>query len=165
MSRTIKLAITSFMFIFIVACGGGGGGGGSLSIRFGVMRILIWGACLSALSNLLFSWLSLHGHDLRALIGVISADNLSSGIASAAFIAYLSSLTNIKYSATQYAMLSSVMLLLPKFLAGFSGLFVNSFGYSTFLIATALLGCPVLLLLYIVDRQTEKSTLGAHARP
>lgn len=139
--------------------------GGSLSIRFGVMRILIWGACLSALSNLLFSWLSLHGHDLRALIGVISADNLSSGIASAAFIAYLSSLTNIKYSATQYAMLSSVMLLLPKFLAGFSGLFVNSFGYSTFFIATALLGCPVLLLLYIVDRQTEKSTLGAHARP
>jgi len=131
--------------------------GGSLSMRFGVMRILIWGACLSAASNLLFSWLSLHGHDVRALIGVISADNLSSGIASAAFIAYLSSLTNIKYSATQYAMLSSVMLLLPKFLAGFSGVFVNQFGFSYFFIATALLGCPVLLLLFIVDRQTRSA--------
>jgi len=133
--------------------------GGSLSIRFGVMRILIWGACLSAASNLLFSWLSIHGHDVRALIGVISADNLSSGIASAAFIAYLSSLTNVKYSATQYAMLSSVMLLLPKFLAGFSGIFVNHFGFSYFFIATALLGCPVLLLLLLVDRQTRIANL------
>lgn len=132
--------------------------GGSLSIRFGVMRILIWGASLSAASNLLFSWLSIHGHDVRALIGVISADNLSSGIASAAFIAYLSSLTNIKYSATQYAMLSSVMLLLPKFLAGFSGVFVSSFGFSYFFIATALLGVPVLLLLFIVDRQTHRTS-------
>ena len=133
--------------------------GGSLSIRFGVMRILIWGACLSALSNLLFSWLSLHGHDVRALIAVISADNLSSGIASAAFIAYLSSLTNVKYSATQYAMLSSVMLLLPKFLAGFSGLYVSQFGYSSFFIATALLGCPVLILLFFVDSQTRHDRL------
>jgi len=133
--------------------------GGSLSIRFGVMRILVWGACLSAVSNLLFSWLSLHGHDVRALIAVISADNLSSGIASAAFIAYLSSLTNIKYSATQYAMLSSVMLLLPKFLAGFSGLYVSQFGYSSFFIATALLGCPVLFLLFIVDRQTQHTEI------
>ena len=131
--------------------------GGSLSMRFGVMRILIWGACLSAVSNLLFSWLSQHGHDVRAFIGVISADNLSSGIASAAFIAYLSSLTNIKYSATQYAMLSSVMLLLPKFLAGFSGVFVNQFGFSYFFVATAFLGCPVLLLLFLVDRQTRSA--------
>ncbi len=62
------------------------------------------GAVLSAASNLLFAWLGTRGHDVTALIFVISADNLSSGIASAAFIAYLSSLTNINYSATQYAL-------------------------------------------------------------
>jgi PAT family beta-lactamase induction signal transducer AmpG len=120
--------------------------GGVMALRWGVMRILMLGALLSALSNLLFAWLAGHGHDVHALIAVVSADNLASGIASAAFIAYLSSLTNIKYSATQYALLSSMMLLLPKFIAGFSGDFVNAHGYADFFNATALLGMPVLIL-------------------
>ncbi len=77
--------------------------GGALAMRLGVMRVLMLGAVLSAASNLLFAALSSRGHDLTGLIFVISADNLASGIASAAFIAYLSSLTNINYSATQYA--------------------------------------------------------------
>ncbi|MDB5742434.1 MAG: AmpG family muropeptide transporter, partial [Polaromonas sp.] len=76
--------------------------GGVLALRIGVMRTLMLGAVLSAASNLLFAWLGTRGHDTQALIFVISADNLSSGIASAAFIAYLSSLTNVNYSATQY---------------------------------------------------------------
>ena len=104
--------------------------GGALALRFGVMRILMLGAVLSAASNLLFAWLATRGHDLTGLIFVISADNLSAGIASAAFIAYLSGLTNIEYSATQYALFSSVMLLLPKFVAGFSGAFVDAHGYA-----------------------------------
>lgn len=126
--------------------------GGVLSMRFGVMRILMLGAVLSAVSNLLFAWLGGRGHDLTALIWVISADNLSSGIASAAFIAYLSSLTNVNYSATQYALFSSMMLLLPKFIAGFSGKFVDQFGYNDFFIATAFLGVPVLLLVWLAGR-------------
>ena len=126
--------------------------GGVLSMRFGVMRILMLGALLSAASNLLFSWLAGHGHDVTALIFVISADNLSSGVASAAFIAYLSSLTNVNYSATQYALFSSMMLLLPKFLAGFSGRYVDAFGYGNFFTATALLGLPVLLLAWLASR-------------
>ena len=85
--------------------------GGVLSMRLGVMRVLLLGAVLSAASNLLFAALSTRGHDVTALIFVISADNLSSGIASAAFIAYLSSLTNVDYSATQYALFSSMLLL------------------------------------------------------
>ena len=95
---------------------------------------------------------STRGHDVTALVLVISADNLASGIASAAFIAYLSSLTNINYSATQYALFSSVMLLLPKFLAGYSGRYVDAFGYSNFFVATALLGLPVLLLVWLAAR-------------
>ncbi len=126
--------------------------GGVLSMRFGVMRILMLGAILSAVSNLLFAWLGGRGHDLTALIWVISADNLSSGIASAAFIAYLSSLTNINYSATQYALFSSMMLLFPKFLAGYSGKFVDAFGYVDFFNATAMLGAPVLLLIWLASR-------------
>jgi PAT family beta-lactamase induction signal transducer AmpG len=65
--------------------------GGALSMRLGVMRVLMLGAILSAATNLLFAWLAGRGHDVQALIWVVSADNLSSGIASAAFIAYLSS--------------------------------------------------------------------------
>jgi PAT family beta-lactamase induction signal transducer AmpG len=100
----------------------------------------------------LFAWLGQHGHDVTALIWVISADNLSSGIASAAFIAYLSGLTNVNYSATQYALFSSMMLLLPKFLAGYSGAFVDAHDYPTFFIGTALLGVPVLLLVWLAGR-------------
>jgi PAT family beta-lactamase induction signal transducer AmpG len=123
--------------------------GGVLTLRYGVMRILFLGAILSAVSNLLFAWLATQGHDLHGLIWVISADNLSSGIATAAFIAFLSALTNIQYSATQYALFSSMMLLLPKWLAGFSVVFVNHFGYSNFFISTAIIGAPVLILIWL----------------
>jgi MFS transporter, PAT family, beta-lactamase induction signal transducer AmpG len=129
--------------------------GGILSMRLGVMRVLMLGAVLSAVSNLLFAWLGGQGPNVNALIWVISADNLSSGIASAAFIAYLSSLTNIQYSATQYALFSSLMLLLPKFLAGFSGQVVNSVGYSTFFTVTAFLGAPVVILVAVAGRFTN----------
>ncbi len=132
--------------------------GGSLSMRFGVMRILMLGALLSACTNLLFAWLAGHGHDVTALIAVVSADNLASGIASAAFVAYLSSLTNVSYSATQYALFSSMMLLLPKFVAGFSGDYVNAFGYAQFFVSTALLGLPVLVLVWLASRAKQASS-------
>jgi len=127
--------------------------GGALALRLGLMRVLMLGAVLSAASNLLFAWLGTRGHDVTALILVISADNLASGLASSAFIGYLSSLTNINYSATQYALFSSLMLLLPKFVAGFSGNFVDAWGYEAFFVATAALGLPVLLLLALAARR------------
>jgi PAT family beta-lactamase induction signal transducer AmpG len=131
--------------------------GGALALRFGVTRVLMLGAVLSAASNLLFAWLATRGHDLTGLIFVISADNLSAGIASAAFIAYLSGLTNVAYSATQYALFSSVMLLLPKFVAGFSGAFVDAHGYVAFFTSTAALGVPVLLLVWLASRVTART--------
>ena len=132
--------------------------GGVMAMRYGVMKVLMLGAVLSAASNLLFAWLGTRGHDVWALTFVISADNLSSGIASAAFIAYLSSLTNVNYSATQYALFSSMMLLLPKFLAGYSGRFVDAFGYANFFTATALLGLPVLVLVFLAARLANTAT-------
>ncbi len=137
--------------------------GGSLSLRFGVMRILLLGAVLSAASNLLFAGLAGYGHSVPALIMVISMDNLSSGIASAAFVGYLSSLTNISYSATQYALFSSLMLLLPKFVAGFSGDYVNAFGYAAFFTSTALLGLPVLVLVVVAMRASTASAQSARS--
>ncbi len=135
--------------------------GGVLALRFGVMRVLFLGAALSAASNLLFAWLATRGHDLTGLIFVISADNLSAGIASAAFIAYLSSLTSVAYSATQYALFSSVMLLLPKFIAGFSGAFVDAYGYVAFFQSTAWLGVPVLILVWLVSRAQLAKSQGS----
>jgi PAT family beta-lactamase induction signal transducer AmpG len=132
--------------------------GGWLALRFGVMRVLMLGALLSALTNLLFAWLAGFGHSVPALMAVVSADNLASGIASAAFVGYLSSLTNISYSATQYALFSSLMLLLPKFVAGFSGDYVNAFGYAGFFTSTALLGLPVLLLVALAARTQPRES-------
>ncbi len=126
--------------------------GGVLSMRFGVLRILMLGAVLSAATNLLFAWLAGFGHSVWALIFVVSADNLAGGVASAAFIAYLSGLTNVAYTATQYALFSSMMVLLPKTIAGFSGQFVDTFGWVSFFNTTALLGVPVLLLIFVVTR-------------
>lgn len=126
--------------------------GGVLALRIGVLRTLFAGALLSAATNLLFAWLATRGHDLGFLIFAVSADNLSAGIASSAFVAYLSGLTNVAYSATQYALFSSVMLLLPKFLAGFSGWAVDRFGYEAFFVGTAALGVPVLLLVWLAAR-------------
>lgn len=125
----------------------GGFLGGLLAVRFGVMRILFLGALLSALTNLLFMVLAATGHDMVMLYVVISADNISAGLASAAFIAFLSSLTNISFTAVQYAIFSSLMTLLPKILGGYSGSIVDTLGYQSFFLVTALMGLPVLILI------------------
>lgn len=133
----------------------GGFLGGILAVRFGVMRILMLGALLGAGTNLLFMLLAASEPARWALIGVISADNLSAGLASAAFIAFLSSLTNIRFTATQYAIFSSLMTLLPKMLGGYSGTMVDAIGYSSFFMTTALLGLPAVVLIVLAQRWLE----------
>lgn len=139
----------------------GAGLGGLLVLRMGVMRTLFLGAVLSAVTNLLFVWLAGRGHDVSALVFTVSADNLSAGIASSAFVAYLSGLVNQNFSATQYALFTSVMLLLPKFIAGFSGEFVDAFGWANFFTGTAAIGVPVLLLVWLAGRETSRTFLSA----
>ena len=131
----------------------GGFLGGLLSIRFGVMKILFLGAALSAGTNILFMLLANAGHDMTMLYIVISADNLSAGLASAAFIAFLSKLTNISFTAVQYAIFSSLMTLLPKILGGYSGSMVDTIGYPNFFILTAVLGLPVLVLIAFAGKR------------
>lgn len=130
----------------------GSAAGGIMVMRYGTMRILFFGGFLVAITNLLFALQAMVGHNVPLLTVAISVDNFSGGVATAAFIAYLSSLTSSGYSATQYALLSSIMLLFPKFVAGFSGVYVDSFGYVNFFVAASLIGFPVLLLIYLVNR-------------
>ncbi|QIR13728.1 AmpG family muropeptide MFS transporter [Shewanella aestuarii] len=141
----------------------GAGAGGVLIMRYGTMKILFLGALLVALTNLLFAWQAYIGYNVSFLTFAISVDNFSAGIATAAFIAYLSSLTSSGYSATQYALLSSIMLLFPKFIAGFSGTYVNAFGYINFFIAASLIGFPVLILIALVNRANIQSATKTDA--
>jgi len=134
----------------------GGFLGGLLSVRFGVLKILFLGALLSAITNLLFMWLAQVGYNMPMLYLVISADNISAGLASAAFIAFLSSLTNISFTAVQYAIFSSLMTLLPKILGGYSGTMVDAMGYSMFFLITALMGVPVLILIVLAGKHLVK---------
>lgn len=153
----VALVAKTFGVFMTVA---GGLLGGVAVFRFGVMPMLLIGAVLAAATNLLFAWLAGIGHDFWLLVLVVGMDNLSAGVAASAFIAYLSGLTNVSYSATQYALFSSLMLLLPKFLGGFSGVLVDQLGYQAFFTLTALLGVPVLLLILAAWRYTRVEVQG-----
>lgn len=135
--------------------------GGIIVSRFGIVRPLLLGAILVAATNLLFSWLARQTPEIAWLALVISADNLSGGIATAAFLAYLSSLTNTAYTATQYALFSSLMTLPAKIIGGFSGMVVEATGYTAFFTYAAALGIPaVLLVVMLMSKQSLKKAIS-----
>ena len=125
---------------------------GLLVVKWGLMRPLLIGAVAVAVTNLLFAGLSTLDAEIEYLAIVISADNVSGGFAATAFIAYLSSLTNRAYTATQYALFSSLMTLPGKFISGFSGRVVESFGYLELFVGAAILGLPAILLVLWLSR-------------
>lgn len=136
--------------------------GGILVTRFGLLKPLILGAVMVAVTNLLFAWMAMQPKDVTLLALVISADNLSGGISNVVFIAYLSSMTNQHYTATQYALFSSLMTLPGKFFGGFSGVVVDAVGYEWFFVYAAGLGMPaVLLAIYFLWRETRRSEKAA----
>ncbi|MCY4043893.1 MAG: MFS transporter [Cellvibrionales bacterium] len=128
----------------------GGFLGGAIALRFGVIKSLFIGALATVLTNLLFMLMAQKGHDVVLFYFVISADNLAGGFAGAAFVAYLSSLVNLSFTASQYAIFSSLMTLFPKVLAGFSGTLVNMMGYSNFFLFASIIGLPVLVVIYLI---------------
>ncbi|MFW3615393.1 AmpG family muropeptide MFS transporter [Billgrantia antri] len=131
---------------------GGGILGGLLVARYGIGPILVLGAVAATLTNLLFAALALAGQSLPMLVMTIVGDNLSNGLASAVFIAFLSSLTSRAYTATQYALFSSLMTLPGKFLSGFGGMVVAAEGYPTFFVIATGLGLPAIALAIWVSR-------------
>ncbi len=152
-SKTEVASVTKVFGVVMTLLGGVIGG--VLVNWIGVMRILFVGALLVALTNLLFALLATVGASVPMLVVVVAMDNLAGGMASAVFVAYLSALTNVRYSATQYALFSSLMLLFPKFVGGFSGVIVDHIGYVQFFVLVALLGLPVLLLVWLAGRYTR----------
>jgi len=126
--------------------------GGVAVARFGPMRPLLAGAVMVATTNLLFALLAHLGADLDMLVVTISADNLSGGFAGSAFIAYLSSLTNRSYTATQYALFSSFMTLPGKLVSASSGFVVEAVGFVTFFLYAAAAGIPAILLVLVLMR-------------
>jgi PAT family beta-lactamase induction signal transducer AmpG len=137
--------------------------GGVLVVHYGVMRMLLAGAIIVIATNLLFAWLAGQQPLVIWLILVVGADNLAGGLAGTVFIAYLSSLTNRAYTATQYALFSSIMLLLPKFIGGFSGVVVDASSYPIFFLYAAALGLPAVLLILVLMKKEKskiKSELG-----
>ncbi len=138
--------------------------GGLLVIKWGVGRCLLIGAVAVATTNLFFAQLALLANpDLNWLAVTVSLDNLSGGFATTAFIAYLSGLTNKAYTATQYALFSSLMTLPGKFMSGFSGFVVDSYGYFTFFLSAAALGLPAILLIwfYFKNQKNTSSELSS----
>jgi PAT family beta-lactamase induction signal transducer AmpG len=136
----------------------GGFIGGIMTVRYGVFKVLFLGGLLSSITNLLFLWLATVGDNVSILTLVIAADNLSAGIATTAFVAFLSSLTSISFTATQYAIFSSLMMLFPKLIGGYSGTMVTAWGYETFFLMTTLMGMPVLLLVWFAGRLLDTNT-------
>ena len=154
-----EIATVAKFFGFFMAIGGSAVGGLAV-LRYGVLPALMVGAVAVASTNVLFAVLANLEPTTAGLAVVISADNLSGGFASAAFIAYLSSLTNRAYTATQYALFSSLMTLPGKFMSGFSGIVVDSAGYTVFFVVAALLGLPAILLVTVLIRRRAQ---GAQA--
>ncbi len=138
--------------------------GGFFVARFGLFRPLLVGALMTVLTNLAFAYLAGAGPRFELLLVTVSADNLAGGFAGSVFIAYMSSLTNTAYTATQYALFSSLFTLAGKFLGGFSGIIVDASSYQAFFIYAAALGLPaILLVLFLMSRQAPAAPKEAAA--
>lgn len=124
----------------------GVGVGGMLVVRFGIARMLVLTAILAPLTNLVFCLLALSGPRIDLLVFAIIADNITGGMATSVFLTYLSRITSTTYTATQYALFSSLMTLPGQFLAGFTGKLVDEAGYVVFFILSACVGIPAIFL-------------------
>jgi len=149
----IKDIATFSKFFGLIATILGGILGGTFAMKFGTYKSLLIGAITAALTNVLFAFLAIIEKNLFYLATIIIADNLASGFAGAAFVVYLSSLTSIKFTATQYALFTSLMLFIPKLIAGYTGGIVDVIDYPSFFIFTAVLGFPVIFLIIFLNKR------------
>ncbi|MEQ8404610.1 MAG: MFS transporter [Oceanicaulis sp.] len=131
--------------------------------RYGIYPVLLSGAILGAASNLAFAWLAtLNDPGIAELIGAITLENASGGWAGTALIAYMSSLTNRAFSATQYALFSSFYALPGKVFGGASGAMVESLGFAGFYVVTALIGVPAIIFVIIAMRWRTARVMAKH---
>ena len=122
--------------------------GGTLVYRQGIYRSLLLCGILQMLSNLMFVWQSIEGHNALLLSLTSSIENLSGGMGTAAFVAYISSLCNKEYTATHYALLSSLAAVGRTWLSSSSGLIIDHSNWVTFFIISTVIALPSLILLW-----------------
>jgi PAT family beta-lactamase induction signal transducer AmpG len=138
-----KLEIASIVKVFgVIATMAGIALGGVIVFKSGTGRALIGAGVLAAASNFVFVWLAYVGHDLGALTAAIFVENFTSGIVGAAFVAYLSALCNLEFTATQYALLSSLAATGRTVLASSAGWLAEQLGWPLFFALTALAAVP-----------------------
>ena len=135
----------------------GGIAGGLIINRFGIMKSLFWFGLLQGITNLMFVAQSYAGHNIYLLTITISLDNISAGMGATALVAYLSSLCNVAYTATQYALLSSLMSFARDVFAATSGFLADRVSWDIFFFTTALMVIPGLILLaYLTKKYPTK---------
>ncbi|WP_205648840.1 AmpG family muropeptide MFS transporter [Acuticoccus kandeliae] len=137
--------------------------GGLIVARIGILPALAVGGILQAGTNLTFAWLATRGYDIGALTIAVGTDSFAGGLGSAAFVAYLSSLCNLAFTATQYALLTSLMALGRTVLAASSGWIAEQLGWAGFFIATTLFAIPALVLLWFLARHYPEAGRPAPA--
>ncbi|WP_246505072.1 AmpG family muropeptide MFS transporter [Microvirga antarctica] len=153
-----KADIANVSKIYGVWIGIAGAFAGGLALtRIGLWWTLLIGAFIAASSNLMFAWLAMEGARLDLLILSISVDNFASGFAGSALIAYMSGLTAPGLAAAQYALLSSLYALPGKVIGGTSGAVVDAYGYPALFTATAAIGIPLVILCFVVRRDTNRT--------
>lgn len=136
----------------------GGIAGGLIINRFGIMKSLFWFGVLQGITNLMFVAQSYAGHNIYLLTVTISLDNISAGMGATALVAYLSSLCNIAYTATQYALLSSLMSFARDVFAATSGFLAAKVSWDIFFFITALMVIPGLILLAYLTKKYPAET-------
>jgi PAT family beta-lactamase induction signal transducer AmpG len=146
------LATVSKLFAFAALIPGAFVGGWMMR-RYGVEMMLWVGGILQAGSNLLFVYQARAGHDVQALYLTMGGENFATGFGTTVFVAYLSSLCSVRFSATQYALLSALAAVGRTVVSSFSGVWATSWGWETFFLSTAFMGLPALLLLPILKQQ------------
>jgi PAT family beta-lactamase induction signal transducer AmpG len=127
--------------------------GGMLIMRIGIYASLLWFGVLQSISTAGFALLATIGHSTAWLAGVVAFENLSLGLGTAAYIGFMASLTNKKFTATQYALLTSFMGIPRVFAAAPTGYLAESFGWPAFYIFCSLCAIPGLLLLMWLNRR------------
>jgi PAT family beta-lactamase induction signal transducer AmpG len=150
-----EIASVAKIYGVIVSLVGAAAGGWAV-VRFGIARCLIAATVLIASTNLFFAMMVRVGAEIWMLTVTISADNFAMGFGGTVFIAYLSSLVNQAFTATQYALMSSLMSLLGKFTAGYSGNVQEAIGWTGFFFYAAALGVPAILLAFVVARRHDQ---------
>ncbi len=146
-------AVTKVFGVFVTLAGAAIGG--LAVVRYGLAGPLVIGAVLLAVTNLFFAGMAAYGAELWFLVLTISADNLAAGFTGSVFIAYLSGMTNVAYTATQYALFSSLMTLPGKIISGFSGQIVEAVDWFSFFIYASAMGLPAVILAVWVTRRDD----------